>query len=232
MSNFNLLSDRIRYVLQHYCKNQAELAGAGEVTAASVTAWLNGATKKIRGEVALKIARKYGLSPDWILDGSGLPESQPIAVYDGQTKDDRIVEIPEYRSVNFGCGPGRMPDYDEEHDVISRPYLLSLFNDLGINPKNCIAVIAEGDSMNSRIQDGDVVLINTNDKDSIKSGHIYAFMLDEQLHIKRLFVNLRGDITVKSDNPDYAPETFARNNTEHNIQIMGRVVEISGTRGL
>lgn len=231
MSNFALLSDRIAYVLEHYCKNRTELASAAEVTPASVTAWLNGATKKIKGEVALKIARKYGISPDWLVNGTGMPESEPVSVFKGSVDDDPLIEVPEY-AVNFGCGPGRLPEYEEEHTVIPRLYHKSWFDAYGLKPEHCVVVRAQGNSMEPKIYDGDSVLVDMSDKERISSGHVYAFMLDNELHIKRLYTNLKGDITIKSDNSEYPPETFARGTTEHNIQILGRVVIRIGSGGL
>ncbi len=59
-----------------------------------------------------------------------------------------------------------------------------------------------GDSMKPTIENGDSVLIDTADQ-HVRSGHLYAVNIGEELHIKRLFIKPDGSLVLKSDNPEY-----------------------------
>ena len=55
--------------------------------------------------------------------------------------------------------------------------------------------------MEPTIPDGSTVLINMREVDFAR--RIYAFRLDGQLLIKRLYHDSRGTVTARSDNPEF-----------------------------
>ena len=238
MQDFSLLSDRIRYVLDHYNKTQRALAEIAEVKAPSVNAWLSGATLGINSRAAKKISDTLNISLNWLIDGKGDPDPklQPVAVFDDTNPDDckdndQIVFIKQL-DIACGCGAGRSPTWDEEHASKPRAYRLSWFKRMGRNPDNCVTFYAEGDSMQPTLYDGDCVLIDTSDKYRVDSGHVYAFYIGDELKIKRLYRNTRGDITVVSDNPVYEKEVFKHDDESIVMNLIGRVIEKSSSSNL
>lgn len=91
----------------------------------------------------------------------------------------------------------------------------------GFTPETLIAVSVSGESMEPRLFDGDVVVINTMDRKMV-DGEVYAVNYEGEAIIKRL-VRERGAWWLFSDNPDqtkYRP----RSCREGECNIVGRVV--------
>ena len=237
MDDFASLSNRIRYLLNHYNKSQRALARIADVKAPSVSAWLNGTTLKINSVAAKKISDELNVSLSWLIDGKGDPDPQlqTVKIYDdtdlANAEAQDVVFIPEY-DISFGCGAGRTPTWEEEHTVQQRAYPLSFFQKKHVNPKRCMFCYIEGDSMEPTLYDGDVVLIDTSQKTDIISGKVYAFRFEDHLRIKRLYRNLKGDITVRSDNPDYGDDVFHHDDEDLDIALIGRVIDRSGSGNL
>lgn len=65
------LADRIKAGMAHSGISQAELARACGVKPPSVSGWLNGKSKFLRGENLLKAARALKVDQDWLATGKG-----------------------------------------------------------------------------------------------------------------------------------------------------------------
>ncbi|MDH4449903.1 MAG: helix-turn-helix transcriptional regulator [Rhodoferax sp.] len=65
------LADRIKHAMEESGLRKTELANACGVSAASVTHWLNGNTKKLKAENASAIAKATGFNSDWLTNGKG-----------------------------------------------------------------------------------------------------------------------------------------------------------------
>lgn len=234
MSDFTLLSNRARFLVEHYSKTQAALAKVAGVKPASVNSWISGDTKSLKGEVAKRISKAYGVSYAWLIDGTGIPEGLPVEAIDNDSPpcSSEFIPIPEYRSVFFGCGPGTMPSPDDMENTSIRWYKSDYFLKHRYDPEQCISVVVDGNSMEPCLYDGDAVLINRADHIRIDSGHVYAFRIGDELKIKRLYMNFRGDLTIKSDNKEYADETIMHDDETVSFEIIGRVVDKSGNGGL
>ena len=233
MPNFNLLADRIRYLMEHFNLTQTKIGEAADVKPSSVNAWLTGKTKQLKSETALILSKKIGISYEWLVNGVGSPELRQItASYDDDPPSSDYVEIPLY-DVHFACGSGYSPSYDQSHDVTPLSFRISWFQKHHLNPDKCVSAVVDGDSMEPCLHRGDVVVIDQNDKERIENGHVYAFLLNDELLIKRLYRNLKGDITIHSDNVDKYPEdTLAHDDESNRFSMIGRVVNKSGNGGL
>lgn len=230
MSDFSLLSDRIQYLLDTYHLSQSELGRQAGVKPSSVACWLNGVTKTIRAPVAKRLCNSLSISFDWLIDGTGSPAvGEPERIED----NDPLVEIPEFVDISFSCGPGcPVAEYGEASTISPRVFRQSWFIRHGVKPHDCKIVHIQGDSMEPCLYDGDTVVINTADCTRILSGKVYAFVLNNELRIKRLYTNLKGDITVKSDNKEYSDEVFDHDCETESIKLIGRVIAKFGYGGL
>lgn len=158
---------------------------------------------------------------------------QPVIAVDNDDLPSDAVLIPEYH-VKFCCGNGisqdAKPQFEIVQDRLPAFYRVSWFATKGINPNECIRIQVEGDSMTPLIQPGDFVLIDTSNDARTKrlNNEIYAFVVEEQLMIKRLIFNENRSITLLGDNPRYPAITMTEQEAETALIIVGRVVERSG----
>ena len=97
------------------------------------------------------------------------------------------------------------------------------------NPK-CLKIFkASGDSMESIIEDGDMLLIDTSRTD-YNNGGIFLLTINNDWFVKRLRRRLTGELDVISDNSKYPIETFYPD-SDIEINIKGRVIK-NLSRGL
>lgn len=79
-----------------------------------------------------------------------------------------------------------------------------------------------GDSMTPTIQDSDVVLIDTSEREVRTGDRIWALAIGSVGYIKRLRPMPDGSVKILSDNPSVPPETAY----DGEMSIVGRVVAI------
>ena len=99
---------------------------------------------------------------------------------------------------------------------VSTPEVLKLFK-------------ASGDSMETTIEDGNILLVDTSRTD-YHNGGIYVLTINNDWFVKRLRLKINGDLEIISDNPKYEPEVL-RPNTDIEINVVGRVIK-NLSRGL
>jgi len=113
----------------------------------------------------------------------------------------------------------------EEDRIGTLAFKREWLNRIGLNPKMASILRIKGDSMEPTIKHGAIVLVDEQKKEPV-GNHIYAFIEDDELRVKRLDLIGSGKnkvLTVSSDNPDYQPEV--RINSDINrLSIKGRVV--------
>lgn len=97
------------------------------------------------------------------------------------------------------------------------------------DPRNLKTFKASGDSMETVIEDGDLLLVDFGRTD-FSNGGIFLLTINNDWFIKRLRKRLSGELDVISDNPKYPVETFK---ADDNIEIIvkGRVIK-NLSRGL
>lgn len=118
------------------------------------------------------------------------------------------------------AGPGLLnPEEDQLGKLAFRRTWLT---QIGLNPKKASILRVKGDSMEPTIRDGAIVLVDEQ-KTKPEKNHIYAFIEDGELRIKRLDVIEGKALTISSDNKKHLPEV--RLNADMNkLRILGRVV--------
>ena len=135
----------------------------------------------------------------------------------------------DYIHINPSCGRGTV--VMDEADVtpvrigkevikdiwkVSTPEVLKLFK-------------ASGDSMETTIEDGNILLVDTSRTD-YHNGGIYVLTINNDWFVKRLRLKINGDLEIISDNPKYDPEIL-KPNTDIEINVVGRVIK-NLSRGL
>lgn len=135
--------------------------------------------------------------------------------------ENDIIEIERiYIKPECGAGTELMTEPFIEPFRISRQSIATYLR--CSSPENLKLFQASGDSMESKISDGDWLLVDIGRKDISISG-IYIFMANGLYRCKRLNMTLDGHIEVKSDNVKYDSEIIGpESNIE--INIVGRVL--------
>lgn len=207
-------------------KNKAGLGRACGVTASSVTDWFSGRVKSLNFEVAGKAAAYLNVNARWLASGIGEMHSASVQAFDDDdVLDDDFVEIPEYEAK---CAAGeRCAVYFEElKDSVKARYRRSWFQARQINPDNCRRFKVHGTSMEPFIWDGDTILVDCTPQQII-GGKTYAFMLHGDMRVKMLYPLMKGQLLVKSLNPDVPDETLGDEDLD-TFELIGRVRDRSG----
>lgn len=232
-------NQRLVEALKDAGKSQADLARETGLKAASVSGWVNGTTKSLKAESARKIELALGVSADWLLTGKGSKQRRSHVVGHpsqeqrvGSSGPDVIgysepsfIEI-DWANGGLSAGPGAAPSYDEERRSLA--FSETWLKKKGFKRKHLVIIEVVGESMEPRLSNGDVALINTADKE-IKDHRIYALRYGDDLRIKRLSRRYDGAVVISSDNPlpEFRDEIVPAADL-HQLQILGRAVWVGG----
>lgn len=142
-------------------------------------------------------------------------------------KDD-CIEI-DHIHINPSCGKGTVV-LDEAEVTPIKLGTQMIQSVLKIShPHNLKTFKACGDSMESIIEDGDMLLVDTGRTD-FNNGGIFLLTINNDWFVKRLRKRLSGELDVISDNTKYPVETF-KPYDDIEIVVKGRVVK-NLSRGL
>lgn len=135
----------------------------------------------------------------------------------------------DYIHLNPSCGKGTVVLQEPEVTPIKLGTQM-IQSVLKITDPKCLKIFkASGDSMETIIEDGDMLLIDTTRLD-FTNGGIFLLTINNDWFVKRLRRRLSGELDVISDNSKYPVETFK---PDDNIEIVikGRVIK-NLSRGL
>jgi len=97
------LADRLKLAMAEKQVRPADLARAAQVKPPSVSDWLSGATKSLKGDNLLRVARVLGVEPSWLAHGVGssrapshLTAREPEAAYDKSPGQWPFKRVNEY----------------------------------------------------------------------------------------------------------------------------------------
>lgn len=141
---------------------------------------------------------------------------------------DDCIEI-DHIHINPSCGKGTaVLDEPEVTPVKLGTQLIQTILKIS-DPKNLKTFKASGDSMESIIEDGDLLLVDTGRTD-FANGGIFLLTINNDWFVKRLRKRLSGELDVISDNTKYPVETF-KPDDDIEIVVKGRVIK-NLSRGL
>jgi len=143
------------------------------------------------------ICQKYKIDANWLIAGIGTSPFTEV--------DTDPVAIPVY-DVEVSAGYGAFADQDVTVTYVNFQKSW-LKQNIGVNPRNVDIVYARGDSMETAIEDGDMLLVDR-EINSLKREGVYVFRLDGYLQVKRLQRQPGKTIRVTSDNSAYEPFTI------------------------
>lgn len=231
------LAERIDYILKTKGISAAELARKAGVSRTAISLYRSGETQNIKADAAIRIAQAYDVSFQWLIEGTGGPDSDKITVLDDDvvlTDDDPVFALPILRSVTMKDGPnGPEPSFDDTDGIDYRFYDRAWFKAHGYEIKALRCVKVSDSGMERTLYKGDSAMVDTLDRTQIENRCVYAISVNGVLRVRRLVADLRGDITVFSDNSEYyKPEIFRRDDQSAAFIVVGKVIYRSGSGGL
>jgi phage repressor protein C with HTH and peptisase S24 domain len=161
-------------------------------------------------------------------DGRASVSARPILAWDREEElGDEYVLIPRL-DVKFSAGNGKIIWHIDEKGQ-KQAFRRAWCQRLGINPEHAATIVNEGQSMESRIQDGDSLVVDYK-ATRIIDGKVYALAYRSELYVKRLFKLPSGGLIVRSDNPDKArfPDI---NLTPEDMEFVEIVAQVKGVSG-
>lgn len=199
---------------------QASLARAVKVSQPTIFAILNGDTK--RPKDLRKIALELETSEAWLLGETDDPEEGALGVTDRDTLAEKLglSLIPELE-LGYSMGGGNYLEVYEHKGfrAFDREWLRSISRgELGA----LFVARGEGDSMEPTLKDGDIVLIDTSQKDIRQQDRIWALSYGELGMIKRVRRLPGGSYELMSDNATVKPVTA----NDGEMHVVGRVIWI------
>lgn len=194
-----------------------------------------GKPRSINQNSAREIEEKLGRTRGWMDTDHGGQSSnvasapaRPIKAWDDELElGGDYITLPRL-TIEGSCGNGSMVWHVEEKGQ-RQAFRRSWCERLGINPEHAATIVASGDSMNDRIQDGDSLVVDPTQQ-SVLDGKVYVLTYQSEWFIKRVFKRPGGGLRIVSDNPDKNkyPDWDINPDSAEQLQIIGRVMGISG----
>lgn len=133
--------------------------------------------------------------------------------------NDDFVVIRQHEEVAASAGNGAV---NRDHvDIGGLSFSRKWLAKRGLNPALCEVINVSGDSMASKLNDGDKVLVDTSDK-TPKSGRAYVFLQGDELLVKYCQLLPDGMLRVSSENQNYPTYDIDLSKTD-GVSIVGRV---------
>ena len=222
------LSERIKFRLRTLNKTQAGLCRYCKVKAPSVSKWLSGMTKTLKGENLLRAAEFLECDPDWLATGKGFWQlnSSKTTEQDTFTENTESQAFPEFEL--FAISPLFLSEFiistsDINSSISSIEYTEEQYRRMfgSKDPQNLNITNIKVDNMSGTLEPGDLVFVDTSIKKYDGDG-IYLFVFSNHLHLKRL--QMVGNILmVISDNPKYQTWNISQKE-KSNLSVMGKVL--------
>lgn len=145
-----------------------------------------------------------------------------------QNNSEDCIKI-EHIHINPSCGTGTaVLDEPEITPIKLGTQMIQSILKIS-HPENLKTFKASGDSMETVIEDGDILLVDTGRTD-YHNGGIFLLTINNDWFIKRLRLRVTGELDIISDNSKYPTETL-KPDTNVEVIIRGRVVK-NLSRGL
>lgn len=167
-------------------------------------------------ERAVEYARRFGVSPDWLMTGKG--GDAPQQVPNGEPAPEGSALVPVY-DVTVSAGHGAIVDAEDHVSnlAFSTQYLREMTSAKG---RQLAAIRVKGDSMAPTIQDDDMVMVDTT-KTNLDYDGLFVLRIGEALQIKRIGRGARkASVMVISDNTLYPAVDTER----AEIDVIGKVI--------
>lgn len=224
------ISDRLRLLRMELGLSQPEVAVKFNIPLPSWKNYEKGPSEP--GSGALRCLAAGGVNTNWVLTGEGemlLTDAQGAFAQPSdhhlnlKAQDKQIdaseFELVPYLDIEASAGNGSLIDLELQTSQMAfrKDWLIQR----GLQAYKCTLIKARGDSMETTIHDGDLLLVDRR-IDSIKDDAIYIIESDNHLVVKRVQQALDGSLIILSDNPRYEKQVISPERAKE-VKIIGRV---------
>ena len=186
--------------------SQVALAKELNLTQQAVGKWETGRSQP-DPDTLRRLADFFDTTVDYLLDRSDTPRPAPILPYTAAGEHP----IPVIGTVRAGCGA------------------LALEEDCGVeyarvkDPQNYFYLLVKGNSMEPRIQEGDIALVHK--QNTLEDGDlgVMVFGEDGEGTLKK-FIRRGNAVVLQPFNPDYQPLVLVGDDLAR-LYIAGKVIE-------
>lgn len=194
--------------------NESNFAKSVKMPPSRLSEIKSGKVKSISAETALEISKKYNINLEWLLNNEG-----EMFLSEEHKEDEGLLKVSIDYKNSGSCGCGAFIDEGNCPDTI---YISKFWikNILRASTKDLMFIFAEGDSMEPKINDGDMLLIDKTQTEP-KNG-VYLIRFDNELFVKRIQL-FPDKIELLSDNSNYKPIEIKKHELD-GVTIVGRVV--------
>jgi len=183
----------------------------------------------------IAMAEVTGVSMEWLATGDGPMMKADLRPAPKSAEEDDFIYVDQ---MVIEASAGHGAENGEENVKSRMAFRRDWLREKGLDYKRLSVIRARGDSMEPSIFNGENILVETyfrKEKDGHRQSYvlglaeliprdgIYVVRLDNHLSVKRLQLDMKGGIYIKSDNPAY--ETLHITKDQMNdITVVGRVV--------
>lgn len=200
--------------------SQAELARRVKVAQPTINALIKGGSATSKH--LHRIAAELETSPAYLAGETDddAPVSLPPSALDALTEKLDLALVPQLE-LGYSMGAGAIFDQYEQRGVVpfQRAWLRSMMRGA---VADLFVARGEGDSMQPTILDGDIVLIDTAQRDIRQQDRIWAVAYGDLGMVKRVRRRPDGSYLLLSDNATVPPIECA----DEEMHVVGRVIWI------
>lgn len=207
---------RIRVVADELELTGTDFAAQAGIPYSTYRAYTSG-QRAPSAEFLSAVFMKFGVLPSWLLTGQG-PMRTTGSSFAQPSNEDSFVVIPRY-GVSASAGPGA--HNGEETAIGGLSFSKKWLQSRGLNPGNLKVIDVVGESMATRLNDGDKVLVDVSDTHP-KSGRAYVLRQGDELLVKYCQLLPDGLLRVSSENQNYPTYDIDLAKTD-GVSIVGRV---------
>lgn len=124
--------------------------------------------------------------------------------------------------VKASAGAGNLVFLESERGRLA--FRRDFLKQSGVREADAVVIYADGQSMEPRIPDGAVLLVDTS-RTELDNNEIHVIRVDGEILVKRLRKEIGGGVLIVSDNPDKHryPDILVTPDKEDHLSIIGRV---------
>ena len=195
------LGEKIRLLRHQRGMTLEEVGDACGVGKSTVRKWESGQIANMRRDKIALVANALGVTPAYLM---GWDESPALPAGLSPVRKRRIPMIGHVAAGVPIMAEREYEEYEDDTYGISCDYVLRV----------------EGDSMEPRIMDGDVVYVR--EQPDVDDGQIAVVGVDDSVTLKVVY-HIQNGLQLISLNPKYKPMIYNRDNTDY-LAIIGLAV--------